>query len=41
MDITKEFLKEKGACGEGYEWFVNQKETDGMMDYINFGRFDK
>jgi len=30
MEITKEFLKEKCACAKGYEWFIKQKETDGI-----------
>ena len=28
MKITKQWLKKKGACDEGYEMFVNKKETD-------------
>ena len=28
MQITKEFLIEKEACPEGFEWFLNQSETD-------------
>jgi hypothetical protein len=28
MEITKEFLKEKDICGEVFEWFCNQNETD-------------
>lgn len=30
MNITKEWLKEKGACSAGAEWFLKQKETDGV-----------
>jgi hypothetical protein len=30
MDITKEWLKEKGACSEGVKWFNAQKETDAV-----------
>ena len=30
MKITKEWLKEKGACDSGFEWFIKQKETDGV-----------
>ena len=28
MKITAEWLKEKKACQNGYEWFCNQKESD-------------
>lgn len=28
MQITKEWLIEKEACEEGFEWFLNQSETD-------------
>ena len=30
MIITEKWLQEKSACSEGAEWFVNQKETDGL-----------
>ena len=30
MKITKEWLKEKSACGEGLEWFKDQKKDDGL-----------
>jgi hypothetical protein len=30
MKITKSWLKEKSACLEGTEWFLAQKETDGI-----------
>ncbi|MBI4708225.1 MAG: hypothetical protein HY761_09945 [Candidatus Omnitrophica bacterium] len=30
MTITKEWLKEKLACKEGVDWFVNQQETEGI-----------
>jgi len=30
MNITKEWLKEKSACGEGVKWFLSQKDTDAV-----------
>jgi hypothetical protein len=27
MKVTKEWLQERGACADGYEWFVSQKEN--------------
>ncbi len=30
MKITKKFLREHNACKEGCEWFLNQKENDGI-----------
>src|SRR5574343_565058 len=26
--ITKEWLREKGACSEGYDWFIRQRTRD-------------
>ena len=28
MKITKEWLKEKGACSEGFEWWLKHKESN-------------
>lgn len=28
MEITKEWLKEKEACSKGFEWYLNQSDTD-------------
>jgi hypothetical protein len=28
MKISREFLKEKNACQDGIDWFVNQNETE-------------
>ena len=28
MKITKEWLKEKGACSEGFEWWLKHQESD-------------
>ena len=30
MKITKGWLKEQGACSNGFAWFIKQKETDGV-----------
>ena len=30
MKITKEWLQSKSACNSGVEWFLSQKETDGV-----------
>ena len=30
MKLSVDWLKEKGACSEGVEWFAAQKETDGL-----------
>lgn len=30
MKITKKWLKVKGACDDGVEWFCSQKEKDGV-----------
>jgi len=30
MQITKKWLEEKSACNRGAEWFLSQKETDGV-----------
>ena len=30
MKLTKEWLKEKSACKEGYEWFIKQDESDAV-----------
>lgn len=31
--ITKEWLREKGACAEGYEWFIRQR-VKGEVDIL-------
>jgi hypothetical protein len=31
MKITKEWLEGKKACSKGVDWFVKQKETDGVV----------
>ena len=30
MKITKDWLKEKNACGEGVKWFLKQKDSEGI-----------
>ena len=30
MVITKEWLEKEGACESGKDWFLSQKETDGL-----------
>ena len=30
MIISEQWLKEKSACSSGVDWFVEQKETDGV-----------
>jgi hypothetical protein len=30
MRITKEWLQEKSACDGGVDWFLSQKETNGI-----------
>lgn len=31
MKITKEWLKKKGACPDGFDWFCGQQETDSTL----------
>ena len=43
MKITKQWLKKKNACQDGYEWFLNQKETDCgkvMLKLTKLGRLE-
>jgi len=30
MNISEQWLKEKSACREGIDWFIAQKEEDGL-----------
>jgi len=30
MKITKQWLKDKNACGEGVRWFLKQKDSEGI-----------
>ena len=42
MEITKEWLKEKRACADGYAWFLNcgkSKDIDVLNALISSGKY--
>jgi immunity protein 5 of polymorphic toxin system len=41
MKITKEWLKEKGACSDGKEWFLDQGIEDPIAGIKNLMKHDK